>query len=208
MKLYKYKSLSNVDYVRDILINQRLYCTPHDRLNDPLEGVFWYILRTERDVRRIKYDEKNHRRVCSLSKNLGDIRLWSYYAGGHQGVAIEISLDDNDKDLYHIDYGLPEFRDIFNREPNNIVFGQNNFVEKLNKKLPLWSHEEEYRILSFSEYYEIKNKITGVYLGLDILKKNQDLLLKLVPKNIPVYTTKFDCKELKIKPDQRINGSS
>ena len=99
---------------------------------------------------------------------------------------------------------MPTFRDIFNKNPNNIVFGQNNFVGKLSKKVPLWSYEEEYRILTFSEYYEIKDKIVGVYLGLNIRKEDQDLLLKLTPRTIPIYATKFDCNKLEVSPGQRI----
>ena len=103
MILYKYRSLSNIKFVLDILVNQRLHCARHDKLNDPLEGVFWYMLQREKGVRRIGYDKNNHKRVCSLSKSLNDIRLWSYYAEGHQGVAIEINLDNNN-DLYPVDY--------------------------------------------------------------------------------------------------------
>lgn len=204
MKLYKYRSLSNIEFVLDALVNQRLYCAQHDRLNDPLEGVFWYMLQREKGVRRIEYDKNNHKRVCSLSKSLNDIRLWSYYAEGHQGVAIEINLDVNNNDLHPVQYRLPEFRDIFNKNPNNIVFGQNNFVEKLSKKVPLWSYEEEYRIITFSEYYEIKDKITGVYLGLNIQEEKRDLLLKLTPQNIPVYATDFDCDKLEVIPGRHI----
>lgn len=33
--------------------------------------------------------------VCSLTASLSDIRLWSHYADGHTGVAIEIDIDES-----------------------------------------------------------------------------------------------------------------
>ena len=41
MKLYKYRSLRrNLDFVLDILLNERLYCANYTALNDPLEGYY------------------------------------------------------------------------------------------------------------------------------------------------------------------------
>lgn len=37
---YKYRSLSNLRYFLDILINKRLYMATYDELNDPMEGAF------------------------------------------------------------------------------------------------------------------------------------------------------------------------
>ena len=40
MKLYKFRSFDNIEYTLDILINERLYCSSHEALNDPFEGLF------------------------------------------------------------------------------------------------------------------------------------------------------------------------
>lgn len=37
---YKYRSLSNLRYFLDILINKRLYMASYSELNDPMEGAF------------------------------------------------------------------------------------------------------------------------------------------------------------------------
>lgn len=39
---YKYRSL-NYKFITDILVNQRLYITTYDRLNNPMEGRFKYF---------------------------------------------------------------------------------------------------------------------------------------------------------------------
>jgi len=40
MILYKYRSLVNFERILDIILNQRLYCSKYDELNDPFEGLF------------------------------------------------------------------------------------------------------------------------------------------------------------------------
>jgi len=40
MILYKYRSLEQFEYVLDILLNERLYCSYYKDLNDPLEGIY------------------------------------------------------------------------------------------------------------------------------------------------------------------------
>ena len=36
---YKYRSLSNLRYFLDILINKRLYMASYSELNDPIKGI-------------------------------------------------------------------------------------------------------------------------------------------------------------------------
>lgn len=46
---YKYRSLSNLRYFLDILINKRLYMASYSELNDPMEGAF-VITGDKRDI--------------------------------------------------------------------------------------------------------------------------------------------------------------
>ena len=41
MKLYKYRSLHNLEFILDVLLNERLHCAPYTKLNGPFEGVFY-----------------------------------------------------------------------------------------------------------------------------------------------------------------------
>ena len=95
MKLYKFRSLDNIEFVLDILLNERLYCAPYSDLNDPLEGLFYTIsspsITSKKRFRRYKEIndlpvKNSDLRICSLSKGLDDIRMWSHYAAGHSGV--------------------------------------------------------------------------------------------------------------------------
>jgi len=40
MTLFKYKAPTPFEHIADILINERLFCCPYYRMNDPFEGVF------------------------------------------------------------------------------------------------------------------------------------------------------------------------
>ncbi len=69
MKAYKFRTAQNFDFVADIIINKRLYCSGAPALNDLREG----------DIR--VGDDRGR-----------DHLLWAYYAGGFTGMAIEVEL--------------------------------------------------------------------------------------------------------------------
>ncbi len=125
MLLYKYRPFDRLDYVADILVNQRLYCSPFRALNDPYEGtaILSHTLKVyEDEARTITVTGKgkpstiktsisggviipgaenlNEWRVCSLSETAGEVRLWSFYGGAHMGlvVAIDFEVDPSDSE--------------------------------------------------------------------------------------------------------------
>lgn len=211
MLLYKYRSFDNFEYIADILLNERLYCAHYESLNDPCEGFYvlnygqsrylsvrppppvtlnigespspYYSINPKIDL--------NKKRVCSLSANLDEIRLWSYYAESHTGIAIAIEIDDTSVQSIEYHTTLPEFI------PNPISLSPPQPETILSKKLNLWSFEEEYRIITDEEYFPIKNRIKAIYLGHRINPRRLELLKKLVP-NIPIIETRLDPKQAKI----------
>ncbi|HOD12369.1 MAG TPA: DUF2971 domain-containing protein [Candidatus Omnitrophota bacterium] len=118
MKLYKYKSLSNLGHVYDILLNKRLYCASIDKLNDPFEGMFSlrYLTGIKREkspagsLVRGEYESSSssdpkaekintlvkNKRICCLSEKNDDVLLWAHYADSCAGIAIEIEVPDDD----------------------------------------------------------------------------------------------------------------
>lgn len=65
MRAYKFRSPDRMEFVFDILFNQRLYCAEWHTLNDPVEGVFVYSHRgqnreaAEEFMKRVQ-QEKRH----------------------------------------------------------------------------------------------------------------------------------------------------
>ena len=180
MKLYKFRSLENLEFTLDILLNQRLHCALFEKLNDPLEGVFMWVfsgggtlagsalnehalggsivMKTPTSISELHLF--GDRKVCSLSASLNDVRLWSHYADGHTGIAIEIDIDESDSALHKVEYvdTLKEF--------SASILGGPRSEEVLKLKTTHWSYEHEYRIISSDDFYSVDGRITGIYLGL------------------------------------------
>lgn len=221
MKLFKFRSLSNVDHTLDILLNERLHCAPYDKLNDPFEGIFISVthlgsmnstllgsmaLGSHRTVKRPRSISSLYipsmlggKRVCSLSESKSDVRLWSHYSAGHAGIAIEIDLDADIECLHKVDYveQLKEFGNTLMTAPNP--------SEILKIKSKHWEYEQEYRLISEEEFFSISGKITGIYLGLRTSDHMREMLLRVVGKSIPIYSTKLNEQKIEIETNQRIN---
>nr|MZG57998.1 DUF2971 domain-containing protein [Photobacterium lucens] len=90
MLLYKYRAIDDLWLSLDIILNMRVWCSRWDSLNDPLEGRYYSRFGNG-------FDEKvnirrNEWRICALSSALDNFLLWSHYASGHKGIAIELEI--------------------------------------------------------------------------------------------------------------------
>lgn len=220
MKLYKYRSLENFEYILDILLNERLYCAPYDKLNDPFEGVFLSVkymggfntlsightpLNSGKTVKTLmsisELSIPGGTRVCSLSASISDIRLWSHYANGHTGIAIEIEVDESNKQLHKVDYvdQLQEF--------GNTILTTPASTQILQVKSHHWLHENEYRLITDEEYYSVNEKITGIYLGPRTSPLMQEILMRSVSNAIPIFATKLNEKTIEVELNRQLNGN-
>lgn len=215
MKLYKYRSLKNIDHVLDILLNEQLHCAPLKSLNDPFEGIYVslssglpivgaYSVGTfgvvEKKPKSISVlPELEGILICSLSSSPEDVRLWSHYANGHKGIVIEIELDKEEDHLFEVHYHekLKELDDTISTSAEK--------TEILSHKTVHWKHEDEYRIITENEFHSIKGKISGVYLGLRTQKLLRKMLLRLIPNSIPVYSTKLNENTITVELSERLN---
>jgi len=204
MLLYKYRSFSQFEYVLDILINERLYCAQYKDLNDPFEGTFYALL--ENGVRN-SYQRKSGQqfvsgkepvtvdnlyvstdrtRICSLSKSCSDVRLWSLYADGHTGMAIEIDFSAHLRDICEVQYNdaLPSLH-------NSTLLTSPSPEDVLTQKSVHWSYEQEYRLIQSGEWYSIYGRIKRIILGPRASRDREDLLRKLV-RYIPIQRAELN----------------
>jgi hypothetical protein len=233
MILYKYRSLANLEHVFDIILNQRLYCSTYPELNDPFEGIFEttthrgclraavamgrsaaYVrglaefLKTYKKVEDLDSGSKDQIKICSLSSDLNDVRLWSYYADGHKGIVLEIDFSgletrNNYKIICPVEYSekLPW-------SSSNTILGQLSPQEVLSRKTDHWAFESEYRIIDESKhleegkYFDIKGRVKAIYMGTRASDIHRKLLNKIVPSEIPIYTTKINEKAIKVESDE------
>jgi hypothetical protein len=234
MMLYKYRSLTNFEHVLDIILNQRLYCSTYSELNDPFEGVFETTLHfpptkevvmgfgftallrqqcTYSKVEDFFGGEIDKIKICSLSSDLNDVRLWSYYADGHKGIVFEIDFSGLETKLHEVHYSekLPWGVSLEVSIP--LVSGWTKPHDVLSRKTNHWKFESEYRIIEESKdlaegkYFDIKSKIKAIYLGTranDIYPDKVKLLTKIVEGKIPIYTTKINPEKIIVEPDKLI----
>ena len=227
MILYKYRSLANLEHVLDIVLNQRLHCSTYPELNDPFEGLFvttttirirdflknkklppmgvkWPIkFERAKEVKDLLGGEIDKVKICSLSSDLNDVRLWSYYADGHKGLVFEIDFSGLEK-IYKVKYSqeLPC--------SSTTLLGQLCPHEVLSRKTKHWEFESEYRIIDESKcleegkFFGIKDRIKAIYLGTRTSDAHRKLLNKIVPSEIPIYTTKINKKPIQVEPGECI----
>lgn len=205
ISLFKFKSLKNIEHTLDIFLNERLHCAEYTELNDPFEGLFCQIFigafsnefSNEFEVyKKVIRKITDNLKICSLSRSLEDVRMWSFYADAHRGIVIEVDFSNFKKDCKKIGYlkGLPKFKS--NPDPFKV----------LTKKTKHWEYESEYRIIQKEEYYPIKGRIKAVYIGNRIEYNDVYLkiLNKIIPQEIPIFKTNLDVNEIKIKPGKQL----
>lgn len=206
MNLYKFRSLSHLEWLADILVSERLYCPWYYDLNDPFEGICTergYFGTSENPGRRYTTattiddlaDPANptEYRVCSLSSSWSDVRMWSHYGDGHRGVAIEIDFSEVEIPPRRVTYldGLKEYDHLLDERPSigNILL----------KKTKHWSYEDEYRILTTERYYSIKGRIRRILLGPRFPKKSLNVIQRLCPSGASVESTRLDIDSVTTK---------
>ncbi|MCE7070941.1 DUF2971 domain-containing protein [Dyadobacter sp. CY327] len=172
MRLYKYRSLSNFENFVDIVLNKRLYVALYKDMNDPMEGQYLYhsgaIDRITRD--RI-YGTKQRLKLCSLSSDSQNALMWSHYADGCRGVAIEVELAPGAR-LRRVEYG--ELVEIF--EPGII---EETAEHILSHKLDIWSYEQEWRVFAEGTNF-VDVRISKVILGQRMSPNYKSLVTKLL----------------------------
>lgn len=177
--LYKYRSLENWKFIVDIVVNSRLHAAPFGMLNDPMEGRYYFFGdEVSRGFTRAIFDSKQQHNICSLSQEKASTLLWSYYAGGHTGVAFGVQVLDK-RSNRHIeirsvtyDNGVYIGRAAARRSPEAVA------LDILTQKQLPWQHEKEVRVFSKSSFVRVKLKT--VVLGCNITSIDQELLTALV----------------------------
>ena len=188
MRVYKYRSLRDFDFVADILCNQRFHTSSFFDLNDPMEGLFDYEAGTKQEYIEAIKSGKQKLRICAFSIEANNVLLWAHYADGFKGICIELDLEEPphaDHEIVSVKYTA--CRLVFSNDVGRLV---DKIPRKiLSRKNAAWRYEKEVRILSQQEYIRDGISIESVLLGMrtpDVLKQ---AIRRLAPPNISLYET-------------------
>lgn len=217
VKLYKFRSFSPLEHLLDILVHRRLHCAKPGELNDPFEGVYLSALYADpahlfgksvfelsvlgpgQDAKRIVsakslsgLEGATDLRVCSLSATLSDLRLWSLYADGLRGVAVEIDVPTASAHRVNYVPKLPE-------HGMGILSSRVDPMKVLKTKTSHWRHEKEFRIIQTDEHFALGDAHIRVFVGTRISRQNFDLLRALNLDNVTIIPTLLDVDSLSVK---------
>jgi hypothetical protein len=225
MTAYKFRSAEHIDYVFDIIFNNRLYCSDIKYLNDPIEGEFSLIpailgyveidSTQASDIRnkiKDKYkeieSEKQKHKICALSKILPNHLLWGHYASGFRGFAIEVELPDDSENIREVDYRHPPFE--FSKSIFSVIDSNQEVlcdIKKAAKEILFskhyeWDYEKEIRILQEDGWYNLTQPIKRIIVCSERMNESVFKVMKIIcaKKDIPLHDLKFCPSELYTKP--------
>lgn len=205
MLLYKFKSLSCLEHVIDLLMQERLFCCEYEHLNDPFEGQFLmavpqpilflagaaavgsplvrHTMPASVPMLPVKSDRT---RVCSLTCDPHDVRMWSLYADGHKGVAVEIDFSGLEASARAVTYTKNL------QMVGSTLLGSDLPDDVLTRKTEHWSYESEYRVLSSEPYFHVAGRIKRVIMGFRAEPAMHALLARIAPEGAEVVRASLD----------------
>jgi hypothetical protein len=200
-RLYRYRSLEELDRELEAIEERYLYCAAFETLNDPMEGLFSTSrsLResdSHRAIRASVRDNKSHIGMCSFSEVHNHELMWAHYADQFRGICISYSFSKLLK-------GLPEevnFVRMFYNETEPTIHRTSDDPGQLAKmvlsyKNYRWLYEREWRMFAplGKAYYQDTACVTRVYLGSRITDHDRDTIAnKLQQLNIKTRDMTID----------------
>lgn len=211
MLLYKYRSLASIELVLDILVNERLYCAPYNRLNDPFEGQFFYqrpksmsntaeperdpylgkpIPRLSTDIADLVMNDSEHR-ICSLCRDKSSVQMWSLYGDGHKGVAIELDFSGIEHAAKKVDY-----------KPSLISTAPSLFSDNIDTILTTktchWEYEKEYRVIAQCAFFPVSGRIRRILVGQRADPQQIELLQKITGSKYQYERGHLDAESIRV----------
>ncbi len=174
---YKYRSLSNLQFALDILVNKRLYASEFTKLNDPMEGLFTY---NEGAIQQwivdAIYSQKMTYKILSLCEEPDNMLMWSYYTEGHRGMVLGVELADKTIKVESMKYVVDFNINNINQEDVAKVI--------LCKKHISWQHEKEHRVfIQGASFVDVK--IHKLIFGVEAENETTKLITLIAKKFNP-----------------------
>lgn len=169
--LYKYRSLSKIERILEIIIDRKLYGALYTEMNDPMEGYFQYSPDVDRNLVRNIMDSKNKRYICSLSRKPNIGLMWTHYADENKGCCIEVEVTSKWERI-EVVYS--------NKIPT--LNASTTLEDILKVKAQVWHYEEEIRYLSSEKSTKrmLTVRINRIIFGYKIKTKYFNRIKKVI----------------------------
>ena len=108
------------------------------------------------------------------------------HADGHKGVAIEVDIPNGHADLTEVVYS--PFSSVFSEKEQTLEDMRHLF----NGKGEEWAYEEEYRIITDRQYFDLPSKPSRLLLGPMVPQQQAALLRKALSDHIEIVSMDLD----------------
>lgn len=197
MRAFKFRSLKDLDRVLDMIRSNDVWCAEWRKLNDPMEGLYYYepgaVRRNDQRIVSAIRSGKLGRFVCALSGRFDKAALWAYYADEFRGVALEYDLSGYLGDgviVGPVNYrsGDDSFDIHQNADPQYLA----DMI--LMSKIDDWRHEEEIRILSHRKgRLRVPGGVRSVTLGHRMAPEVKEVVHAYCERReVPVFVVELD----------------
>ncbi len=181
--LYRFRGINKFSFLRremEAIENNYIWASRFDQLNDPMEGFFDFKNNDEywdeihiKDKSTVIAIVKAAKGICSFSENIDNPLMWSHYADGFNGIAIEYNFELM-QDYLNDDVSLSKVA-YENNVMNFNIFDKNIDVDNiLSVKNSRWGYEREWRVISFNQgkVRLAGNPISAIYVGMRVSDSN------------------------------------
>ncbi|WP_428390575.1 DUF2971 domain-containing protein [Lichenicoccus sp.] len=157
-RLYRYRSLNRsenaVDQEIDSILNNYLYCSSFQGMNDPMEGFYRpsQLLAGKTDYKKIVREitsSKSSVGIACFTETYENVLMWAHYAGNYTGVCLSYSTRDL---LAGLPHHVNLVRLAYAEEPPLISPSHTSnattaAIRILSQKKYNWAYEREWRVL-------------------------------------------------------------
>ncbi|GGD51928.1 hypothetical protein GCM10011514_15200 [Emticicia aquatilis] len=217
MKGYKYRGRDTFERDLESILNNQLYASSFDKLNDPFEATFKEeISQFGETLKMLGVDSSevkhNFKEVLDYTSKLGIYSLsytpinelmWAHYSSSHEGFCIEYDIEKikwsefENRFIKELDV---DYKDAIPVLKWDDIYDLENVLKKMYATKSLsWQYEKEVRLLF--DNYGLKSyhssALTGIYFGAkmsDNLKqilinslKNRDIKFYQISKGLNSY---------------------
>jgi len=169
---YKFRSLDNLQFVLDIIVNQRLYAATLETMNDPMEGYYTHESDIPGEAIIALEEHKKSLKFSSLSRYDNNPLMWAHYANGCRGVVIGVEFKD-DVDFRDVIYGAHS--QLSEKIPTTLERAK----RVLSYKSDFWRYEDEVRAFADKGSY-VPVTVKEIMLGERTDRSQKALLKKIV----------------------------
>lgn len=213
-RLYRYRSIENLDRELKCIEQANFWCGRHKDLNDPMEGGHRLSALLNEITKNSKEGSLGNAKreidqvgIASFSEIKNHETMWAHYAGSFNGLCISYRTGYL---LSGLDDSIELIKMNYSEEAPMLIHNHASAHDRarlaLSHKSLRWAPEREWRVVSPKSglvSYKKRSCVTAVYIGSRVEKKlASEIRTRMREADIPTYTMKLDSYTIKFSSDK------